>query len=132
MEIGKIQINTIGEKEQQGGTSGGGESNMEYLDVREIDFKTGGTKEGNLIALCYHMNGNHESIGDFVLPIGQVYVVQTSKLSIVRYLAVDFSSKAIMSGGINFTVGEMLKQTGWTENELAAIPRITKEQFYTL
>lgn len=132
-----IRLNSIGEPFAKSGQatppSGGGTeaSSMEYLDVSGIDIVGGGQKTGNLIALCYHMNGSHSTIGDFILPIGQVYVVKTANLTSVRYLAFDFSSKVVM-GGQTMSVRETLLTTGWTEAELNAIPRITEEQFYTL
>ena len=132
-----IRLNSIGEpfakSEQATPPSGGGTetSSMEYLDVSGIDFTGGEQKTGNLIALCYHMNGSHSAIGDFILPIGQVYVVKTANLTSVRYLAFDFSSKVILQGR-TASVKETLLTTGWTEEELNAIPRITKEQFYTI
>lgn len=108
-----------------------GGSSIEYLDVSDIDIANGGEKTGTLIATCYHMNGELSSVGKFVLPIGQVYVFKTSNLTSVKYLAFDFSSK-YMAGGMSFTIKEALLQVGWTEAELDAIPRVTKEEFYTI
>lgn len=121
------------ESESSGGGAGT-ESTMEYLDVSGVDFVNGGTKEGNLLMLSFMAKCNHTILGDnAIVPIGQLYVAGTSKTTSVHALAFDFSAKFIVNTGTtNVSLKEALIQTGWTEEELAAIPRITKEQFYSL
>ena len=47
-------------------------------------------------------------------------------------LAVAFDDIAAKSLEINFTVREAFEQLGFTTEELDAIPRLTKEEFYDL
>lgn len=113
---------------------GGSESTMEYLDVSGVDFVNGGNKEGSLLMVSFMVKCNHTILGDnAIVPIGQLYVAGTSKTTSVHALAFDFSVRYIVNTGTtNVSLKEALIQTGWAEEELAAIPRITKEQFYNL
>lgn len=123
-------------EDEQSGGGAGTESTMEYLDVSGVDFVNGGTKEGNLLLYSFMVKCNHTILGDnAVVPIGQLYIAGTSNVTSVHALAFDFSAKCIISSvieSVNVTLKELLLQTGWTEEMLAAIPRITKEQFYSL
>lgn len=118
----------------ESGGEGAGESTMEYLDVSGVDFVNGGNKEGSLLMVSFMVKCNHTILGDnTIVPIGQLYVAGTSKITSVHALAFDFSVRYIVNTGTtNVSLKEALIQTGWTEEELAAIPRITKEQFYSL
>lgn len=128
-------INSIKTNVPQSGGSGEG-SNMEYLDVSGVDFVNGGTKEGNFLMCSFMVKCNHTILGNnAIVPIGQLYNAGTSNTTSIYALVFDFSAKYIISSGIeqiNFTLKELLIQIGWTEEELAAIPRLTKEQFYNL
>lgn len=108
------------EGEQSGGGAGT-ESTMEYLDIRDWD-KTDILKKA-LISTAqlfrFVANGN--------------VAVSTDDSGYIDYceaVGVDFSLEIISQGQL------MTLRDGWvqslTEEELAAIPRITKEQFYNL
>lgn len=126
----------VGDSGSDSGGSDSSESTMEYLDVSEVDFVNNGTKEGNLLMYSFMVKCNHTMLGDnAIVPIGQLYIAGTSNVTFVYALAFDFSAKCIVSSNIktvNVTFKEVLIQTGWTEEELIAIPRITKEEFYNL
>ena len=108
------------EGEQSGGGAGT-ESTMEYLDVSDWDKTDMSNKALLSTAQLFRLNAN-----------GTV-AVATNDSGAINYceaIGVDFSLELISNGKI-MTLGE-----GWaqslTEEELAAIPRITKEQFYSL
>lgn len=108
------------EGEQSGGGAGT-ESTMEYLDVSDWDKTDMLNKALLSTAQLFRLNAN-----------GTV-AVATNDSGAINYceaVGVDFSLELISNGKI-MTLGE-----GWaqslTEEELAAIPRITKEEFYNL
>ena len=108
------------EGEQSGGGAGT-ESTIEYLDVSDWDKTDMSNKALLSTAQLFRLNAN-----------GTV-AVATNDSGAIKYceaIGVDFSLELISNGKI-MTLGE-----GWaqslTEEELAAIPRITKEQFYNL
>lgn len=109
------------ESESSGGGAGTAESTMEYLDVRDWD-KTDILKKALIsTAQLFRIVAN-----------GNV-AVSTDDSGYIDYceaVGVDFSLEIISQGQL------MTLRDGWvqslTEEELAAIPRITKEQFYSL
>lgn len=108
------------ESESSGGGAGA-ESTMEYLDVSDWDKTDMVNKALLSTAQLFRLNAN-----------GTV-AVATNDSGAINYceaIGVDFSLELISNGKI-MTLGE-----GWaqslTEEELAAIPRITKEEFYNL
>lgn len=131
---GNIKIEKDGKWVDDGGNGGNAEaSSIEYLDVRDVD-------SGILSALLncsmydkikaetlnYTFIGfNRQSVRDIV---GEDTITKTLAV------AVNMNDFIIvnMDGQIqNFTIKDYLLISA-TQEELAAIPRITKEQFYSL
>lgn len=136
MEIGKIQINTIGEKEQQGGATGGGDSNIEYLDVSGLDAVDENLK--NALVLLSPNVKSKTTEGTFVgLPLHgiQLIVGVSNNARTVIALAIDFNTIfkfVIGENAASVNIKDYIMTSEFTQEQLDSIPRITKEQFYTL
>lgn len=115
------------EGEQSGG--GAGESTMEYLDV-----SGGGMAAQASMLYAYLWKAIvAENVGIF--PIGVIISTTPSAANSVSQIAIDFSTEVNKSAGGTeiMTIKEAIMSLySVTEEELAAIPRITKEQFYSL
>lgn len=111
----------------QSGGSGGGGSTMEYLDMRGRDMSETINAQLSRFALLRRvlMNG----IATLTAPAASI-PTDVSDL-IIQAIGVDFSV-IIESNGATRSLKDMLTMGGITEAELAAIPRITKEEFYSL
>ena len=115
-----------------GGESGG--STVEYLDLSE------GLNESwatflimSFIEVKGHPTLNGQSVK--VIAPANVYKTLTGELLSLRQASIDFSMPIILSAGgqaQTATVADYLIQQGATQEKLDAIPRLTKEQFYTL
>lgn len=119
-----------------GETAGGGESasNVEYFDF------SGGLNESwapFLIMSFIEVKGEPTLNGQSkkVIAPANVYRTLTGELLSVRQASIDFSMPIILSAGgqtQTATVADFLIQQGATQEKLDALPRITKEQFYSL
>ena len=105
------------------GDSGGGTgeaSTIEYLDVsgvnQEIYFTT--------LLITSFVSKSKENGVVCILPSAAMVGYNNS---LIISLAIDFSFKTS-----NGTILELLLNMGITQEQLDAIPRITKEQFYSL
>lgn len=117
------------EGEQSGGGAGT-ESTMEYLDVSGLD-------EGNLRRfLVYGYVAKFSNNGETIFYPTALVSTSSEFLPFLSAISIDFTTVITFTGtSQNMTIKEVLLQTGSTpitEEELAAIPRITKEQFYSL
>ena len=106
---------------RRGASGGSGEaSNIEYLDVsginQEIYFTT--------LLIMSFVSKNKENGVVGILPSAAMVSYNNS---LIISLAIDFSFKTS-----NGTILELLLNMGITKEQLDAIPRITKEQFYSL
>lgn len=107
-----------------GGTS---ESSIEYLDVS-------GVRGLDLIDFCMHsfaLKGLFQGEQIAGMPTNAYFTAQ-GKVEDITACMIDFSLefKGVVDGSLmTTTVGETLKQNGI---DIDSIPRITKEQFYTL
>jgi hypothetical protein len=131
--LGKVTINTE--------VSGGGGSNVEYLDL-----SGGSPLRDALVSFCYliktsgfnieHPDSSSWSAGRGIIPagnliptmVGMTYDDYSIVMDSIKAVAVDFNTEIVMQDVIMpievvFTGAEEL---------LNAIPRLTKEQFYTL
>lgn len=115
----------------QSGGSGGGGSTMEYLDVSGLDEANVARLivYGNIVKFSY--NGQSA-----FLTTANPYVGMLIKDVPPSAISIDFATVVTFTDIMqNMTIKDALLQTGSTpitEAELAAIPRITKEQFYTI
>lgn len=142
-----IKLNTLGDKvivrkaAENGGNAGGdtggsGGSSIEYLDVSDMELSRD-SKLYLLAGMSVHakaitQNGVVLAIAPSIASLSTM-LTDITAISI-KALAVDFSATYaeyfISAGqGGSFTVKDFLLRFGFTEEELAAIPRITKEEF---
>ena len=101
----------------------GGENNYEYIDVRGSDVGT---------ILC--MMGIYAKVvsGDKVSILPAAYADKlASDEGVIIAVSIDFSALLVENvfSGYNGTVGDWLTSYGV---DTSSIPRITKEQFYSL
>ena len=115
-----------------GGESGG--STIEYFDFSEGPNESWATF---LIMSCIEVKGyptlNGQSVK--VLAPANVYRTLAGELLSIRQASIGFSMPIIVSAGgqtQTMTVADFLIQQGATQEKLDALPRITKEQFYSL
>lgn len=130
-----IRLNSIGEPFAKSGQatppSGGGTeaSSMEYLDISSL------SKSRKMMFLNVCVMARFSK--DIVSPFAYMATYQTDPVTTVTdatMVAIDFGAK-IYTNDTLLTIKELLfnpEYGGYTEETLAAIPRITKEQFYTL
>ena len=108
------------------GESGGESSNIEYLDVSGLEYSPGNEKAFLLMAafLIKVKINNNVLINTYGLGImTNADTVRSNTISI----AVDFST-IVSNGTQKSTLGEVISLMA----DIDAIPRITKEQFYSL
>ena len=113
-----------------GGTS---ESSIEYLDVRGVS----GVVRGQVLTYCIAVNAyisNFEAtMAGFSLYGAKL--MQEDVEDSVRAVSIDMSAPVVMSTGGNkqeVLIKDALLANGVSQADIDAIPRITKEQFYTL
>lgn len=125
--LGKVTINT--EVSGVGGSGEGGGSTIEYLDVSGLEDKTvvfEWATSARLVIPQYAI---------IVSPVGRL--VETLKnvgYDYVKAIGVDTSSIVAMRQGedvVSVTMAEYISMAGNSEL-FDSIPRITKEQFYSL
>lgn len=129
-----IRLNSIGEpfakSEQATPPSGGGGNTIEYLDISGL-----GSERMTLIFESFQIkfiyNNKTQIVGGAnLLPLFSPENLESLFMSI-NAIAIDFNSKSCHGGDKIETIREYLNGT-FTEEQLAALPRLTKEQFYTL
>lgn len=105
-----------------GGTSG---SNIEYLDVSGLEIKIGGP----LWQLAYLRKG-YSGVNGF--DIITTTWPQESESDVKKAVMLSFSDIVMETKEIGYTIPQYCALLGITQDQLDAIPRITKEQFYDL
>ena len=112
--LSKVTVNT--------NVQGGGESSLEYLDV------SGNSKMQSYYNAAILIKSTEN--GGMIIPAG----MGNSGYDSSKFVAygIDLNLQIYNSSTGLTTVGDMLNLFGITEEELAAIPRITKEEFYAL
>ena len=123
-----------------GGSSSGEASTIEYLDVRDVDFKDGSNGQvvyalmATYIKLYKIVNGAAGSEITFATPYALSMEYQydgTLFNDVFIALSIDKSMMALPTGETEF-VNLYDYFNSMLGNALDAIPRITKEQFYSL
>lgn len=111
-----------------GGGGESGDSNVEYLVAPRTEDNRWG------MALAYSRAAKASGIGFELIGTAGVLVAEgiLQRPQDIIALAVAFDDIAAKSLEINFTVREAFEQLGFTTEELDAIPRLTKEEFYNL
>lgn len=118
----------------QGGGSGSGEaSTIEYLDVSEIErtdtLKTLLVASAILVKITFQ--GNIIYMPPILYEVGAIASIE-ELTSVAKYLAVDFNLLTYSPGLGKVNLNNCLVAFGITQEQLDAIPRITKEEFYSL
>lgn len=126
--LSKIDVKT--NVPQSGGGEGGGSANIEYLDLRGYDPINDRAIVGVIgVSLLWNALNNGVSL---IGPVAMITSVIQGNLEKLQACAVDFSvSLSIGPSGI-LTAKDFILQGGVSEEAIASIPRITKEEFYNL
>ena len=124
-----------------GGSGSGETSNIEYLDLR--NYK--GTALGvfvNAMSLIFKFNSNLFNGDTESAPVYQIFVVgdvveagntyMKALLMGSDFVGIDFNLKTNGRGELKTTAQKIIEDQGTTQEQLDAIPRITKEEFYSL
>lgn len=135
--LSKVNIKTNvpqnggGSGEGEGGGSTGGGS-IEYIDVRSMD-------EGEKIllsTLAFAFNGAIKigtNIVNVIYPFGSFGTTGiTLSLPELKFIAIDFGFKMTSPDGTQSIKDSLIEQYNYTEEDIAALPRITEEEFYNL
>lgn len=139
-----IKLNTLGDKVivrkaaenggnaggDTGGSGGGSASSVEYLDVSNINIY----ELDVLIGAALECKGVSDTLS-MVSPAGAVVPLAQLIGITITQAKVDFNTPIIQNRGgaiVKQTVLEALLSQGFTQDYLAAIPRLTEEEFYTL
>lgn len=105
--------------------SGGSTSNVEYLDVSGA-----GAVESSVTTFSSFAKVSVEGM----VAVAPTYVlVAEGAIGVGKFpiaVAIDFSAKVIL--GEPKTIKDVIISNGFTADQLAAIPRITEEEFYNL
>lgn len=115
------------ESESSGGGAGT-ESTMECLDISSFSK----VKKMPFLATCIMARFTNDICSPFAYMVTYQTDLSTTATD-ATMVAIDFGAK-LYTGETLLTVKELLfnPDYGYTEETLAAIPRITKEQFYSL
>lgn len=119
---------------QGGGSSSGEVSTIEYLDVSGLNMVDAMSKYCILgfYAISVKMTINGHLV--YMPPSMLVYMLESGDIDSVHSVALDFNlpTNAIRSNLVTTKEYILSATGGLTQEELDAIPRITKEQFYNL
>lgn len=108
-----------------GSTPPSGGSNVEYLDVSGLEMRIKGT----LWQLAYMRKGYSATNGFDIIATSWL---QASESDVKKAVMLSFSDIVMATKEIGFTIPQYCAQLGVTEEQLDAIPRLTKEEFYNL
>lgn len=123
------------------GDSGGEASTIEYLDLRNYSGTAFGVAV-NAKSLLFKFNSNLFNGDSESAPVYQIYVVgdvlEAEKAYIQAllmgsdFVGIDFNLKTNGKGELKTTAQQIIEDQGITQEQLDAIPRISKEEFYSL
>lgn len=124
-----IRLNTIGTPKASGGNSGGSVDTMEYFilkDAGEYGEVLGFT------ASYWKAQITNDPVGVMIVPVLEATkdLIERSEFPIA--LGVDFKSKLLSSEDGEITLMDYISSKGVPVDGIANIPRITKEEFFTL
>jgi hypothetical protein len=147
MNIAKLNTASLDDKTYiiKRGTSGGtpdtpsGESDIEYLDLRNVTTLIGGAIPlksllGSMGYVTKFQNPNNDLTT--ILNSASLYSsLSSQQIATLDFYGVEIDFSSIFGGNANDgikTILDVLLEYGITAEQLDAIPRITKEQFYSL
>ena len=127
------QIEGLLDLVSEGGGSSSGGSNYEYLD---LSGESNQIKE-NILKISLEAFFDSEQLGLKLLSTASyvaAMVFLSSDVNGIKASKIDFNTKftAIGEVNINGTIMDALSTLGLTKEQVDAIPRISKEEFYTL
>lgn len=118
-----------------GGTS---ESNIEYLDVSGLG-ETNEFLRNSLVLVADIVKSKNEEgtfVGACLTGIQHAFGITTNNATTCVAVAVDFSRHIKCKGdegALDLSIAELIiMMVGVTQEQLDSLPRLTKEQFYTL
>lgn len=124
-----------------GKSSSGEASTIEYLDLRSYKG-TSLRVMVNAMSLLFKFNANLFKGDNESVPVYQIYVVGDVLESGFTYMqavlmgsdfvGIDFNLKTNGRGELKTTAQKIIEDQDVTQEQLNAIPRITKEEFYSL
>lgn len=108
-------------------------STIEYLDVSGLDILNTEGKDFSIGAYAFSVKMTISNKLTAFIPSSAFQSYSTfPETVVVHAVAIDFSFPTSIFGGEILTIKETLISLGLTQEQLDAIPRITKEQFYSL
>lgn len=117
---------------QSGGSGGGGGSTIEYLDISGLGFERMDLIFDSCKIKLIYSNKTQITGGANLIILSSPENLESLIMS-VNTIAIDLNSKICRGGDKIETVREhLLSFNTFTEEQLAAIPRITEEEFYTV
>lgn len=108
----------------EGGGSGGGESTIEYLDVSTFPDELVKFLATYSI-LCRVSSNGREGV------LTAATMMQNPTAYLIKYMAIDLSLE-LLEGKTKASIKDALIAQGFTQEDLDSIPRLTKEEFYSL
>ena len=114
---------------EQGGSGGSGGSSLEYLDVSGVDSQTRAVLLSLAIEIKFSFSGGN-IVGPILLAMDGIAPLNTLHERVTQ-MKIDKNSQFNVAGQSG-TFMDFLNMMGVSNEQLAAIPRITKEEFYTL
>lgn len=112
------------------GESGGESSSIEYLDIKDFESIIPGNQTRlNIIQFSYL--SRMEMDGEKGIVCSAFALNSITDYYYIDRIAIDFNAELLYPFGKS-TPKEELDAIGLTQEKLDAIPRITKEQFYSL
>ena len=109
---------------QSGGSGGGDSDTMEYVLGDAMALNSA------LMAVAPSFKFSLENGSLCIMPYTLACSLGVDNITVIAY-KVDFK-ETIVAGGNVVTVADYLASEGVTEADIAALPRITKEEFYTI
>jgi hypothetical protein len=124
-----------------GDAPSGGESNIEYLDVSGLGETNESLRNGLVMFADIVKSKNEEGtfVGVCLTGIQMLFGISTNNTTTCVAVAVDLTRHIMYKlingeGAVSITIAQVLTSLveGITQADIDSIPRLTKEQFYTL
>lgn len=111
---------------------GGGGGNVEYLDLRSLNINGGGIVQFSVEARVYSEKNQIHTAGPAANAMQLIIMDSAAKVEAVGF---DFSCNIVMiQNGVRqeAPASMIFTQFGFADQDIAAIPRMTKDEFYAL
>ena len=131
-DAGFAALNAVSVKVNVPTSGGGSASGIEYLDLSGLDKVIGRT----LVQYSLFGKVRSSKAGDMACPAANAYaIIVMDSDATIEAIGFDFTAKMVgMSNGqaMEVPVSMAFQQVGLSESQVASLPRLTKEEFYTL